>query len=121
MTRTRFQVCYTPRAKLVAAAKANGWTEDGGESGDNNLLDAVGDYFSFEEVDSEYPTLGEAITRARRLVTDERDFFGQTTVEEQEYQLTIPADGIREWVTVARHNVDETEHVETVREEDSEQ
>ena len=36
---TVYQVLYTNRAKLVAAAVAEGWTEESGES----LLDAVGD------------------------------------------------------------------------------
>lgn len=106
----KFQVLYTPRAKLVAAAEANGWTEQSDES----LLDAVGDHYSFEEVDSEYPTLGEAVTRAKRLVTDERDFFGQTSVEHLERRLTVPEDNYWSWEVIARHNVDETGVIETV-------
>lgn len=110
-----FRVTFTPRAKLVAAAKAAGWTEASGES----LLDAVGDHFSFEEVDSEYPTLDEAIVRAKRLVTEERDFFGQTTVEEMEYRLAVAADNFWQWGTVVRHNVDETGVIEVVRQDEA--
>lgn len=106
-----FQVLYTPRDKIVAAAEANGWTEASGES----LLNAVGDHFTFEEVESEYRTLDEAVVRAKRLVTDERDFFGQTTVAGLERQLIVPADNYYDWVVVSRHNVDETGVIETVR------
>lgn len=106
-----YQVLYTPRDKLIAAAKANGWTEQSGDS----LLDAVGDHYSFEEVDSEYRTLDEAVARAKRLVVEERDFFGVTSVEELERQLVVPADNYYEWVPVTRYNVDETGIIETHR------
>jgi len=107
---TIFQVLYTDRDKIVAAAKEAGWTEDSGES----LLDAVGDHYSFEEVEGEYKTLDEAIKRAKQLVIEERDFFGVTSVEELDRQLVVPEDNYYDWIVVTRRNVDETGVVEIV-------
>lgn len=111
MTPRRFQVCYYPRAKMESAARDKGWTENGPVG----LLDVLTNFETFEEVYSENPTLAEAAAVAKRLVSEDRDFFGQATVEEQEYLLVVPEDNYRLWETVATHSVDETGLVETVR------
>lgn len=110
MAPKRFLVLYTPRDKVVAAAKQNGWTAESGDS----MLDAVGDHFSFEEEDSRYTLFENALARAKELVVTERDLFGQTTVAEEEWRLIVPADNYSDWETVYRHNVDETGLIETV-------
>jgi hypothetical protein len=113
MTLRRFQVRYTPRHAVIAAAKGNGWTEESGDS----LLDACGDHFSFEVADSNHKTLEAAVERAKQLILDELDLFGETSVEEQEYVINLP-EGFGEWERVARSNIDETGLVETVREDE---
>lgn len=111
MAQTRFQLSYTPASKLIAAAKANGWTEDSGDS----LLDACGDHFTFEEAHSEYDSLDDAVRNGQQLIERGLDFFGQVSVEEQEYLHVV--DDYYEWETVADHQVDETGLIETVRRE----
>jgi hypothetical protein len=95
---------------MVAAAKAKGWTEESADS----LLDVLGNFEEFEEVDSEYPTLGEAVNRGVQLINAGRDFFGQVSVEELQYRLTVPADNFYSWEVVTRYNVDETGIVESI-------
>jgi hypothetical protein len=109
----RFVVRYTPAAKVLAAARKNGWTPESGES----LLDAVGDHFSFEETDSVHASVENAVKRAQELIHKGRDLFGQTSVHEEEYRLIVPEDNYSDWEIVTRHNVDETGVIESIREE----
>lgn len=98
---------------MVAAATANGWTEDG----ELSLLDTI-DHFGMEKVESSHKTLDAAVERAKQLVNDEQDFFGQATVEEQEMRMVTDEDfgGVTvSWEPLNRYHVDETGVIETVR------